>query len=205
MQNTKSHTDRPALIYGLTRCVKFKNGCGQVFIPEDPYGIYAKLAVLFVSHKISTSVEIREVEVLEKPYDLLKAIAESNLDRTYIGLLFVKWLHQEIPDFTWKYNSYLGLHKDLLIESMGNQATELIWIDMKGVKNKIKQAYVSYDLFKQLRYGNLILPSYSEIQTQVSAWGKETKWKGNNPRNTSVQYNMPYHDLKEPTSSINVI
>ena len=56
-----------------------------------------------------------------------------------------------------------------------------------------------------MKHGKLVMPSYEEIQTQVSEWGKETKWQSKNPRNKAVQYNMPYYDLVEPTSSLNII
>ena len=120
---------------------------------KDPYRIYERLAKIYVHHYTGVGV---------------------------LGLTpFLKWVYQEIPDCFWKYNVYIDANMDALMGSASRSILNQIWVDMKGIKNKLKCVELNKDTLLLLDNGTLYMPSYKQICKEVSTWGQYTYEYGN--------------------------
>ena len=184
-------------VYNLVRKLTFLNNC-ILYTPEDPFRIYERLAKLFLNtlagsdnkptHWNKNIILLSNIKI--EPKNILNEYEwrEYGYNPGYrTPLRFLKWVLQEIPDCFWKFNIYIDSNRYTLKQSINNSKQNEIWIDMKGIKNKMKCVEISNNVLQDLKNKVTYLPTYAQIAKELPTWGKY-KYKYGNIKDLKVSW-----------------
>jgi len=181
----------------------------RLFSPSDPYGIFRRLAEIYLSARFNTDTQVVDFIELKEPIPLFDEVFTvgrwaTDIIRDPKNIHFTKWWYQEIPKAFWYYNVYIDLYRKTLYDSAAKSSLQEVWTDMPNVKNKLKTSILTDgQTLPMLKAGKLIMPSYEEIEKGVASWSyralsnSEFKYVQKN-----CGYTYAFGNVKEPEISV---
>lgn len=161
----------------LNRVIEF--GGSKYYIPDDPFGIYLRLLKIFVKSRRTYTKTTRPLIVYERlvqPINLFKQLPRD-YQKANDSFSFLIWIQQSLPEKFWLYNNFITANIEQLEQSAKDFDEKQVWIDMPGIKNKIKLCFLTDNIVEGLNSGRFVIPTYEEIRKQIYSWGKKTQYK----------------------------